>query len=267
MSTKNTSQDDRVVSLEFDNSRFDKKVKESDKTLKDFQETLKFKDGSKGFDEVDKKMVDAKGLKSIQDGLKTLTNCIRPLAIMGKRALENITDSAMNVGRNLTKMFMIDPVKTGLQEYELRMNAVQTITAGTGEDISIVNKQLEDLNIYADKTIYSLRDMTDNVGKFTNAGVKLDVAVDAMKGISNEAALSGASAAEASRAMYNLAQAISMGYVQLIDWKSIENANMATKEFKEQLSQTAVELKTTLPPTAVISCGVVLINCAIIAPP
>ena len=242
MSTKNTSQDDRVVSLEFDNSRFDKRVKESDKTLKDFQETLKFKDGSKGFDEVDKKMVDAKGLKSIQDGLKTLTNGIRPLAIMGKRALENITDSAMNVGSNLTKMFTIDPIKTGLQEYELRMNAVQTIMAGTGEDISIVNKQLEELNIYADKTIYSLQDMTDNVGKFTNAGVKLDVAVDAMKGISNEAALSGASAAEASRAMYNLAQSISMGYVQLIDWKSIENANMATKEFKEQLSQTAVEL-------------------------
>lgn len=250
MSTKNTSQDDRVVSLEFDNSRFDKRVKESDKTLKDFQETLKFKDGSKGFDEVDKKMVDAKGLKSIQDGLKTLTNSIRPLAIMGKRALENITDSAMNVGSNLTKMFTIDPVKTGLQEYELRMNAVQTIMAGTGEDISIVNKQLEELNIYADKTIYSLKDMTDNVGKFTNAGVKLDVAVDAMKGISNEAALSGASAAEASRAMYNLAQSISMGYVQLIDWKSIENANMATKEFKEQLSQTAVELNVIKKTTA-----------------
>lgn len=250
MSTKNTSQDDRVVSLEFDNSRFDKRVKESDKTLKDFQETLKFKDGSKGFDKVDKKLVDAKGLKSIQEGLKTLTNSVGPLAIMGKRALENITDSAMNVGRNLTRMFTIDPVKTGLQEYELRMNAVQTIMAGTGEEISIVNKELEELNIYADKTIYSLKDMTDNVGKFTNAGVKLDVAVDAMKGISNEAALSGASAAEASRAMYNLAQSISMGYVQLIDWKSIENANMATKEFKEQLSQTAVELNILKKTTA-----------------
>ena len=168
MSTKNTSQDDRVVSLEFDNSRFDKKVKESDKTLKDFQETLKFKDGSKGFDEVDKKMVDAKGLKSIQDGLKTLTNGIRPLAIMGKRALENITDSAMNVGSNLTKMFTIDPIKTGLQEYELRMNAVQTIMAGTGEDISNVNKQLEELNIYADKG-YIVYDPFMGTGTTANA--------------------------------------------------------------------------------------------------
>lgn len=250
MSTKNTYQDDRVVSLEFDNSRFDKKVKESDKTLKDFQETLKFKDGSKGFDEVDKKLVDAKGLKSIQDGLKKLTDSVRPLEIMGKRALENITDSAMSVGRNLVRAFTIDPVKTGFQEYELRMGAVQTIMAGTGEDITTVNRHLEELNLYADKTIYSLKDMTDNVGKFTNAGVKLDVAVAAMKGISNEAALSGASAAEASRAMYNLAQSISMGYVQLIDWKSIENANMATKEFKEQLAQTAVELNGITKTTA-----------------
>jgi tape measure domain-containing protein len=82
--------------------------------------------------------------------------------------------------------------------------------------------------------------MTSNIGKFTNAGVKLDDAVAAIQGISNAAALSGANANEASRAMYNFAQALSAGYVKLIDWKSIENANMATVEFKTQLLETAV---------------------------
>ena len=86
--------------------------------------------------------------------------------------------------------------------------------------------------------------MTSNIGKFTNAGVKLEDAVLAIKGISNEAAVSGANANEASRAMYNFAQAMSSGYVKLIDWKSIENANMATVEFKQNLIDTAVELGT-----------------------
>ncbi len=42
--------------------------------------------------------------------------------------------------------------------------------------------------------------------------------------------------------MYNLSQSIGMGAVKLQDWKSIENANMATKEFKEIAIETAKAL-------------------------
>ena len=99
---------------------------------------------------------------------------------------------------------------------------------------------LQEPNTYSDKTIYSFQDMTSNLGKFTNAGVGLEDAVMAIQGVSNVAAVSGANANEASRAMYNFAQALSAGYVKLIDWKSIENANMATVEFKTQLLESAV---------------------------
>ena len=102
------------------------------------------------------------------------------------------------------------------------------------------NSNVDFFENFVFKTIYSFQDKTQNIGKFTNAGVKLDDAVMAIKGISNEAALSGANANEASRAMYNFAQALSAGYVKLIDWKSIENANMATVEFKTQLLESAV---------------------------
>ena len=107
-----------------------------------------------------------------------------------------------------------------------------------------VGGYLDELNTYADKTIYSFSDMTSNIGKFTNAGVGLKDAVKAIQGISNEAAVSGANTEEASRAMYNFAQALSAGSVKLIDWKSIENANMATKEFKQQLLNTAIQMGT-----------------------
>ena len=82
--------------------------------------------------------------------------------------------------------------------------------------------------------------MTSNIGKFTNAGVNLKDSVGAIQGIANVAAISGANAEEASRAMYNFAQSLSAGSVKLMDWKSIELANMATKEFKTQLLESAV---------------------------
>lgn len=110
--------------------------------------------------------------------------------------------------------------------------------------LEIVNDQLEKLNAYSDRTIYSFKDMTSNIGKFTNAGVDLDTAVKAIQGVANVAAISGANANEASRAMYNFSQALSSGNVKLIDWKSIENANMATVDFKEELIKTALEVGT-----------------------
>ena len=134
----------------------------------------------------------------------------------------------------------IEPISQGFEEYELKMGSIQTIMMSTGASLEEVNKYLQELNTYSDKTIYSFQDMTSNIGKFTNAGVGLEDAVMAIQGVSNVAAVSGANANEASRAMYNFAQALSAGYVKLIDWKSIENANMATVEFKTQLLESAV---------------------------
>lgn len=157
------------------------------------------------------------------------------LEVMAVTALSNITNSVINTGKRMIESFILEPVKQGFDEYELKMGSIQTIMMSTGASLEEVNKYLQELNTYSDKTIYSFQDMTSNIGKFTNAGVGLEDAVMAIQGVSNVAAVSGANANEASRAMYNFAQALSAGYVKLIDWKSIENANMATVEFKTQL--------------------------------
>lgn len=231
--------DERVVSMRFDNSKFEKNAKDSISTLDKLKQSLDFKGASKGLEDVDKaaKKVDVSG---ISKGVEKVQAKFSALEIMAVTALANITNQAVNTGKRLASAFTIDPLKSGFSEYELKMGSVQTIMAGTGEDLQTVMKYLEELNVYADKTIYSFSDMTTNIGKFTNAGVSLDKAVAAIQGVSNVAAVSGANAQEASRAMYNFAQALSAGYVKLIDWKSIENANMATVEFKNQLIETAV---------------------------
>ena len=238
-----TTIDEKVVEMRFDNKHFETNVQTSISTLDKLKQSLDLNGAAKGLENIDSaaKKCD---MSTLGKSVETVRMKFSALEVMAMTALSNITNSAMNAGKRLASTFTVEPIATGFNEYELKMGSIQTIMAGTGESLERVNQKLDELNLYSDKTIYSFADMTQNIGKFTNAGVKLDDAVAAIQGVANVAAVSGANANEASRAMYNFGQALSAGYVKLIDWKSIENANMATVEFKQQLMDTAVEMGT-----------------------
>ena len=235
--------DERVVSMQFDNKNFESNVKTTMSTLDKLKKSLNLEKSAKGLENINSAAKNC-NLSPMANAVESVKSKFSALEVMGITALANITNSAVNYGKRLVSAFTVDPLRTGFNEFELKMGSIQTIMASTGESLETVNKYLNELNEYSDRTIYSFSDMTSNIGKFTNAGVKLEDAVLAIKGISNEAAISGANANEASRAMYNFAQALSAGYVKLIDWKSIENANMATVGFKQQLIDTAVAVGT-----------------------
>jgi tape measure domain-containing protein len=230
--------------MQFDNKGFESGVRSTISSLEELKASLKFSNVTTGIEQM------GSSIKNISfDNLTTgIEKTIVKIPVMGTvmdQTIRNMTNSVESfVKTTLDKFSSLGNAKTGFGEYELQIGAVKTIAASTGEDIKTINNYLEDLNKYADDTIYSFSDMTQNIGKFTNAGVKLDDAVNAIKGVANVAAVSGASTQEASRAMYNFAQALSQGSVKLIDWKSIENANMATVEFKNQLIETAVAMGT-----------------------
>lgn len=238
-----TTIDEKVVEMRFDNRQFESNVQTSLNTLERLKRSLDMEGAAKGLEQVNDaaKRCD---MSKLSGALETVQARFSSLEVMAMTTLANITNSAVNAGKRMLAAFTIDPIRTGFNEYELKMGSIQTIVASTGESLDVVNQKLDELNTYSDKTIYSFSDMTQNIGKFTNAGVKLDDAVAAIQGVANVAAVSGANANEASRAMYNFGQALSAGYVKLIDWKSIENANMATVEFKQQLIDTAVEMGT-----------------------
>lgn len=235
--------DERVVSMQFDNKNFESNVKTTMSTLDKLKKSLNLEKSAKGLENINSAAKNC-NLSPMANAVESVKSKFSALEVMGITALANITNSAVNYGKRLVSAFTVDPIRTGFQEFELKMGSIQTIMASTGESLETVNEYLNELNEYSDKTIYSFSDMTNNIGKFTNAGVKLKDAVLAIKGVSNEAAISGANANEASRAMYNFAQALSAGYVKLIDWKSIENANMATVGFKQELIDTAVAVGT-----------------------
>jgi len=234
-----SSIDSRIVTMKFDNKQFQEGAATTMSVLDKLKSALGFSGGSKGLDEV-QASANRMNFGHIEGGINSVSAKFIALSTVAITALSNIASKAMAVGTSVAKSLTIDPIKTGFAEYELKMGSIQTIMAGSGESLSTVNKYLQELNAYSDKTIYSFKDMTSNIGKFTNAGVSLKDSVGAIQGIANVAARSGANAEEASRAMYNFAQSLSAGSVKLLDWKSIELANMATKEFKTELLNSAV---------------------------
>lgn len=224
--------DQRVVEMRFDNKQFESAIADTQKSVKNFNKNLnkEFSDSDKNF-------------SKLEDAAERVRVKFTVIDLFKFDVLQRTIHSLIDQGERLVKSFTIEPVAAGWQKYADKTEAVQTIMNATGESIENVEKQLDKLNWFADETSYSFTDMTSNVGKFTAAGVELDKAVTAMQGISTWAALSGANTEQASRAMYNLSQAMAMGSVRVQDWMSIENANMATKEFKEMAIQTAQSLK------------------------
>ena len=244
-----TTVDNRVVQMRFDNEEFEKKATKSISTLDKLKNALKFSGASKNIDKVNEsfKEVDAnpllKAINGINGGLTTMV----AKATLVNRATNALIDTTKRFVNSMT----LDQVNAGWDKYAEKTSAVQTIMAATSKDfkdtgtqMAYVNSQLEKLNWFTDETSYNFTDMVGNIGKFTSNGIKLDKSVTAMQGIATWAARSGANANEASRAMYNLSQALSVGSVKLIDWKSIENANMATAEFKENALEAAAALGT-----------------------
>lgn len=241
-----TTIDERVVEMRFDNKQFESNVQTSLSTLDRLKKSLNLSGAAKGFDEIDSasKKVNMNGLANAVESVRLKFSALKVMAVT---ALANITNSALNAGKRIVSALMIDPIKTGFQEYETQIGAVQTILANTqheGTNLQQVNRALDELNTYADKTIYNFTEMTRNIGTFTAAGVNLQTSVDSIKGIANLAAVSGSTSQQASTAMYQLSQALAAGKVSLMDWNSVVNAGMGGKVFQDALVRTSELLGT-----------------------
>ena len=238
--------DERVVSMQFDNRHFESNVQTTMSTLDKLKQKLKFSDASKGLENVSSaaKKVD---MSALGNGVETVRAKFSALDVVAVTALANITNSAINAGKRIISALTIDPVTTGFQEYETQINAVQTILANTsskGTTIDQVNEALDELNRYADLTIYNFTEMTRNIGTFTAAGIDLETSVSAIQGIANLAAVSGSTSLQASTAMYQLSQALAAGTVKLTDWNSVVTAGMGGQIFQDALRETSELLGT-----------------------
>lgn len=238
--------DERIVEMRFDNRQFEQNVQTSLSTLDKLKRGLDLDNAAKSLDGLGDaaKRCD---MSVLGKSVETVQAKFSAFQVVAMTTLSNITNSAVNTGKRLVSALTIDPIKTGFQEYETQIGAVQTILANTqheGTNLQQVNRALDELNTYADKTIYNFTEMTRNIGTFTAAGVNLRTSVDSIKGIANLAAISGSTSQQASTVMYQLSQALAAGKVSLMDWNSVVNAGMGGKVFQDALVRTSELLGT-----------------------
>lgn len=241
-----SSVDNRVVAMKFDNAAFETNVAQTMSTLDKLKAALKFDGGTKGIADVEQaaKRMDFSPAGAAVDALSARFVAMSTVAIT---ALANVTNRVIDMGIQMGKSLSLDQVLSGFSEYETNMNSIQTILANTksdGSTLDDVNKSLDELNQYADQTIYNFSEMTRNIGTFTAAGVDLETSTQSIKGIANLAAISGSNSQQASTAMYQLSQAIAAGSVKLMDWNSVVNAGMGGEVFQKALFETGKQMKT-----------------------
>lgn len=233
--------DERVVSMQFDNKKFEKNVQTSIKTLDKLKSKLNLKDAAKGLENVESaaKKVTFSGLTKAAEAVSVKFTALQTIATT---ALATITHSAVNAGTQLVKSLSIDQITAGWQKYGEKTASVQTIMNATGKSIDEVNAYLDKLMWFSDETSYSFTDMTSALGQLTSAGGDIDKLVPLITGVANATAFAGKGVAEFSRAMYNLNQSYSAGYLQYMDWKSLEMAGIASKQLKQVFIDTAVAM-------------------------
>ena len=233
--------DEKVVSMEFDNKRFERNVSTTINTIDKLKESLQFKDASKGFEEITESSKKV-NMSSLGQSVETVKLKFSALQIAAVTALTNITNSAVNAGKRLVASLSTDNIAAGWNKYEQKTGSVQTIMNATGKSIEEVNGYLSKLMWYSDETSYGFTDMTASLAQLTSAGGNIDNLIPMIEGIANATAFAGKGAAEFSRAIYNLNQSYSAGYLQYMDWKSLDLAGVSSKQLKQTLIDTAVEL-------------------------
>ena len=255
--------DKRVVEMQFDNKQFEDGIQESVKSLDNLKKGLDLEKSAKGLEAIDK-AASKIDFSRLADAATSVADRFSFMGNLVQNVYNRIGDAALNAAskvKNFVESLTIDPVKTGLQEYETQIGSIQTILSNTydsmakkgitdeGERVAIINDRLDQLNHYADKTIYNFTQMTESIGRFTAAGVDLDTSVAAIQGIANLAAVSGSNAEQASNAMYMLSQAMSAGTVTAYQWNSVMRAGMGGEVFQKAILRNAKAMGKTVEVT------------------
>jgi tape measure domain-containing protein len=239
--------DEKIVAMKMDNSDLVRKAAETTTIFGKLRNALSKIPGinlDKSTQELSKiqKAADRTDLSGLQNSVDKVGSGFTKLEIMATTALVNITNRAVNAGIQLSRSLGPEQVADGFREYEMKIGSIGTMLANTewaGTGLDEVKKTLSELNEYADQTIYSFSQMTQNIGRFTAAGVTLGDSTIAIKGLGNLAAISGSTSEQLNTAMYQMSQALSAGRLTLMDWNSMVNAGMGGKKTQDALLETA----------------------------
>ena len=232
-----SSIDERVVQMQFENSQFEKGIKETIKSLGLLKQNLNVDKATESIEHL-QNVGNSFSLSNINQSLDKLVKRTGWFGREMRREIDGITTSFTSLARKLT----FGNISAGWDKYEQKTSSVQTIMNATGKSIEEVNAYLNKLMWFSDETSYSFSEMTAALGTLTSSGGDISKMIPMIEGMATATSFAGKGAAEFSRVIYNLNQSYSQGYLSLVDWKSVQLAQVNSEQLKQTIIDTAVEL-------------------------
>lgn len=180
-----SSVDNRVVNMKFNNSQFESGVQKTLASLKNLQEGLKFKDGTKGMSDIEKK-ANSFSMSGMAKAIDTIASRFSTLGIIGTTTLANLTNSAVNAGKHMMSA-LIDPLVAGGKRRALNLEHAEFQIEGLGYKWEQVKG---DIDYGVADTAYGLDVAAKAAGQLLASNVQVgDSMKTALRGISGVAAM------------------------------------------------------------------------------
>ncbi len=233
--------DEKIVKLGVDNADFKSKLIESLRSLASFGNALKSVDGGNLNSVSSAASASAKSIAEIGNSAETSKSKFSILAGAASVALGNIASNAVTSGLHLVKALTLDPIKQGFQQYQDKMQSMMALQVALGEGAKgAINGAVSELTTYANKTVYSVNDMTGALSTLVNQGIGLGDAVTVIKGFGNAAAVAGVDTNTfKSQLDTALTQAYALGHMDYPNFKQLEMSHIVTKQFKDAMLDAA----------------------------
>lgn len=233
--------DEKVVAMEFDNSKFEKNVQTTMSTLDKLKQKLHFGDANKGFEDLNRAAKNT-NLSPLEKSAEAVRVKFSAMQVAGIAAIDRIANKAMDAGERMVKSLTVDNITAGWSKYNEKTQSVQTLVNSTGLGVEEINNYLSRLMDYSDETSFSFTEMTSALSQMTSSGGDIKKLIPMIMGIANATAFAGKGSAEFQSTIRNLSQSYSAGFLQLQDMKSLNLMGTSSKQLKETFIETAEEL-------------------------
>lgn len=247
--------DERVVQMTFDNQDFERGAKQTINTLdklKTASNTNAFGEGLAAISDSARKI----NLNPLINGFQSVGNSVSLLETIATGALLRLGTKVADFGVNVVKNLSVAQIANGWQKYAEAIASEQTIMSAVAGKINpetqevygidAITERISKLQWYTDETSYNISQMTNAIGSFTSTGIDLDVATQAIIGISNACADAGVSTQKAESAFIAFSRAIGTGNMTLGVWNmQMKTSGLTNSErFKQSLLDAAEQIGT-----------------------
>ena len=183
--------DERVVSMEFNNKNFEKNVSTTMSTLDKLKQKLNLDGASKGLENVNSAAKNV-NLDGISSGVAALEKRFSTMGIVGMTVIQNLTNSAMQLGSKLTSWFTGGIVQGGITR-AMNLEKARFQLQGLLKDSDKVEAVMKNVNASVDGTAYSLDQAAVVASQFAATGMEAGEKMEgALRAVAGTAAMTSA---------------------------------------------------------------------------